>query len=221
MSYAHRWVDGSPVDLPRGKVVCVGHNYAKHVRELGSEMPDEPVLFIKPATSLVEMEARPLVLPEGLGEVHHEIEMAMLVSEPIRDMDAAGARYCIGGYALALDLTLRDVQNRLKEKGLPWERAKAFDGSCPVSAFVDARGVSVRQELSLRLSVNGTQRQQGHTGEMLFPAFELLSHMSRCFTLEPGDIVLTGTPEGVGPLQSGDRLEASLGNILSASATIA
>ncbi len=218
--YRHHWIDGSPIELPVGKAVCVGRNYAEHARELGNAVPDEPVLFMKPASAIVGLD-EPLHLPEGQGAVHHEVEMAVLMGERLRRADAEQARYAIHGYGLALDLTLRELQNRLKEQGQPWERAKAFDGALPLSGFVEARGISIKQNLRVALEVNGELRQHGDTGQMLMPTFALLSHISHCFTLEPGDLVLTGTPAGVGPLASGDRLRMHLGNVLSASATIA
>ena len=220
MSYQHRWIDGSAIDLPVGKVVCVGRNYAEHAKELGNEVPSEPILFIKPATSLAVFDDQ-IVIPSDQGEVHHEIEMAALVREPLKNASAKEVQWSLAGYALALDLTLRDVQSKLKEKGHPWERAKAFDGACPVSGFVDARGVSVRQTLDISLTINGEVRQQGNTAQMLFPTFELIAHMSESFTLEPGDLVLTGTPAGVGPLHRGDQLTAKLGNLLSVTGAIA
>ena len=220
MSYRHRWIDGSDIDLPVGKVVCVGRNYAAHARELGNEVPDTPILFIKPASSLTALD-QPLQLPQGQGEVHHEVEIALLIKEPLRNADAKTALWSMAGYGVALDLTLRDVQNQLKKNGHPWERAKAFDGACPVSGFIDARGVSGKQALDISLTVNGEQRQQGNTSQMLFPVFELIAHMSTVFTLEPGDIVLTGTPSGVGPLHSGDQFKAQLGNILSVEGSVA
>lgn len=218
--YRHHWIDGSPIELPVGKAVCVGRNYAEHARELGHEVPAEPVLFMKPASAVVGL-AEPLALPDHHGEVHHEVEMAVLIGERLRDVDAEQARHAIHGYGLALDLTLRDLQNRLKEQGQPWERAKAFDGALPMSGFVEARGISVKQDLRVALDVNGKARQYGHTGQMLTPTFELVSHISRWFTLEAGDLVLTGTPPGVAALAPGDQLRMHLGNLLSVSARVA
>lgn len=219
MSYQHTWIDGSAIDLPAGKVVCVGRNYADHAKELGNAVPDAPILFIKPASALTPFNDQ-IQIPTGLGEVHHEIEMAVLIGDKLSRATAKEVQWSIAGYGLALDLTLRDIQTTLKEKGHPWERAKAFDGACPVSGFVDARGVSVRQTLDISLAINGELRQQGNTAQMLFPTFELIAHMSESFTLEPGDLILTGTPAGVGPLQHGDKLEAKLGNLLSATGAI-
>ena len=219
MTYQHRWIDGTPIDLPAGKVVCVGRNYADHARELGNEVPDTPILFIKPASALAPFDDS-IRIPADKGEVHHEIEMAVLIGETLSHASAKEAQWGIAGYGLALDLTLRDVQSQLKAKGQPWERAKAFDGACPASGFIDARGVSVRQTLDISLAINGDIRQQGNTSQMLFPTFELIAHMSESFTLEPGDIVLTGTPAGVGPLTSGDALVAKLGNLLTVSGAV-
>ncbi|MBM1142406.1 fumarylacetoacetate hydrolase family protein [Alcanivorax sp. ZXX171] len=213
-AYLHRWIDGSAMDRPVGKIVCVGRNYADHARELGNEVPSQPLLFMKGANALCSLH-EPLVLPEGQGEVHHEVEMVVMIGKRLRgETDLETIRYSIAAYGIGLDLTLRDVQARLKEKGQPWERAKAFDGAAPVSGFVDARGISVRQNLEVSLEINGETRQHGHTGQMLFPTFELLADINRVFTLEPGDLVFTGTPAGVGPLVSGDRFTARLGNIL-------
>ena len=199
----------------------MGRNYADHARELGNDVPDSPILFMKPATSLVSLH-EPLELPKGQGEVHHEVEMVVLIGKRIhRETDLDNVRFSIAGYGVGLDLTLSEVQNTLKEKGHPWERAKAFDGAAPVSGFIDARGISVKQKLNVTLEINDEVRQHGHTGQMLFPTFELLSEISQTFTLEPGDLVFTGTPAGVGPLNSGDKFTARLGNIIQVFGSVA
>lgn len=220
MRYQHCWINGEPIDLPVGKVICVGRNYAAHARELGNAVPEAPILFIKPASSLVPM-APGFTIPCDQGEVHHELEMALLIGERLSHVDAPTAQWSIAGVGLGLDLTLRDLQNSLKQRGQPWERAKAFDGACPMSVFVDARGVSWKQPIEITLEVNGTARQRGDTTQMLFAVFELVAEMSRVFTLEPGDVVLTGTPPGVAALQPGDQLLARLGNTLQVSSTVA
>ena len=220
MNYVHRWIDGSAIDLPVGKVVCVGRNYAEHARELGNDVPDAPILFIKPSTSLVPM-APSFSIPVDQGEVHHEIEMALLVGERLQNCDAEDARWSMAGFGLGLDLTLRDVQNELKKKGQPWERAKAFDGACPVSGFIDSRGVSWKQSIEISLEVNGELRQRGNTTQMLFSVFQLVAEMSRVFTLEPGDVILTGTPPGVAALHPGDHFCARFGNTLKVEGDIA
>ena len=219
--YQHRWIDGSAMNMPVGKVVCVGRNYADHAKELGNETPDAPILFMKPATALTSLH-EPLVLPEGQGPVHHEVEMVVLIGKRIRkETRLDHVRFSVAAYGIGLDLTLREVQNQLKEKGHPWERAKAFDGAAPVSGFIDARGISVKQKLNVTLEINDEVRQHGHTGQMLFPTFELLSEISQTFTLEPGDVVFTGTPAGVGPLNSGDKFTARLGNIIQVFGSVA
>ncbi|WP_238582919.1 fumarylacetoacetate hydrolase family protein [Isoalcanivorax pacificus] len=220
MMYVHKWIDGSEIGLPVGKAVCVGRNYAEHARELGNEVPTEPLLFIKPATALCDLN-EPLVLPQDRGAVHHEVEIVVLIGAPLTRASVDEAHAAIAGYGVGLDLTLRDVQNALKEKAQPWEKAKAFDGAAPVSGFVEARGVSTRQNLSIMLEVNDDVRQHGHSGQMLFPIFPLVAEISRHFTLLPGDLVYTGTPAGVGPLASGDRLVVKLGNFLAVRTSVA
>ncbi|HXH02731.1 MAG TPA: fumarylacetoacetate hydrolase family protein [Candidatus Competibacteraceae bacterium] len=209
MSYEHRYVDGRPVGLPAGKVVCVGRNYLEHIHELNNPVPEQPVLFIKPNTALVGLD-EPLHLPQGQGACHYELELAVLIGQRLGQADEALARSAVAGYGLALDLTLREVQERLKRQGQPWERAKAFDGACPLSPFLPPAALPDPQHVDLALTVNGEVRQQGNTSQMMWGIFPLLAEISRTFTLLPGDVVLTGTPAGVGALASGDRLELIL-----------
>ena len=213
MTYQHRFHDGSACALPLGKVVCIGRNYADHAAELNNPVPTEPLLFMKPASSVVALE-KPFAIPEGLGEVHFETEMSILIGERLCKADEQQAAQAIAGVGLALDLTLRDVQSRLKEKGHPWERAKAFDGACPLSAFVKTIPASELQQQSIVLEVNGASRQNGNSEMMLNPVLPLLSYISQLFTLEPGDVVLTGTPAGVGAVHSADQLQLRLGTHL-------
>lgn len=221
MDYQHYWHDGERIDLPPGKVVCAGLNYALHVQEMNSSAPEEePVLFIKPATALRHLN-RPLHLPADRGAVHHELEIAVLIGKPLTDADEDEARTAISGLGLALDLTLRELQNSLKKAGRPWEKSKGFDGSCPVSDFVPIGQCPPLNRLAIALSVNGEYRQRGNSADMLFPIPRLLLEISRYFTLLPGDIVLTGTPEGVGPLVSGDQLQLSLGPLLTIDTRVA
>ena len=205
--YQHTTLAGERIDLPVGKVVCVGRNYLDHIEELNNEIPAEPLLFMKPATALCEI-SKPLVIPADRGECHNELEVALLIAQPLRDCSneqtAANALYGVG---LALDLTLRDVQQKLKDKGQPWERAKAFDGACPVSSFMPLDASIDLGDLDFSLTINGEVRQQGNTKMMMRDALSLLCAISQVFTLQPGDIVLTGTPKGVGPLHPGDSLQ--------------
>lgn len=208
--YQHRNWQGALLDFPVSKVVCVGSNYTKHILEMGSTPPEEPVLFIKPETALCDIR-QPLVLPQGLGSVHHEVELAILIGATLRQATEEHVSKAIAGYGVALDLTLRDVQSKMKKAGQPWEKAKGFDNSCPVSGFIPASELgSDPQNVSLGLKVNGDVRQQGNTEDMLHKIVPLIVYMSRFFTLRAGDIILTGTPEGVGPLNSGDELDITL-----------
>lgn len=218
--YQHHWIDSTPIDLPAGKAVCVGRNYAAHAHEMNVDVPTQPLLFMKPAAALCHLE-EPLLLPKGQGLIHHEVEMVALIGKRLCAADEVEARAAVTGFGIGLDLTLRELQSHLKEKGHPWERAKAFDGAAPVSRFIDSRGISMRQKLEVSLAVNGNLRQSGHTGLMLFPVYELIAHISQHFTLLPGDLVFTGTPAGVGPLESGDKLQLKLGNILKIDTVVA
>jgi len=212
LTYQHRDNEGNPIDLPVGKVVCVGQNYFAHMQEMQGREVAEPILFIKPATSLVPL-AEPLLIPTDRGSVHHELELAVLIGSPLTQARPENVMTGVWGYGAALDLTLRDIQARLKAAGHPWERAKAFDGACPVSGFTPKGAVTDPQRLSLQLQVNGQQRQQGCTSQMMRTIHQLLAEISAVFTLEPGDIVLTGTPAGVGPLLPGDQLLITLDSL--------
>jgi 2-keto-4-pentenoate hydratase/2-oxohepta-3-ene-1,7-dioic acid hydratase in catechol pathway len=205
---------------PVGKVVCVGRNYADHARELNNPVPAEPLWFIKPGSCVVPMQDS-INIPRNRGSCHHELEVAILIGEKLCQADIAVAGRAIAGIGLALDLTLRDVQATLKDKGHPWEIAKAFDGSCVLSEFVLPATFPDLQKIDFVLQVNGVVRQQGSTAQQLFPVLSLLSIASMHFTLEPGDILLTGTPAGVAALNAGDLLRASLGNALACEVRVA
>ena len=202
-------LDSTPFAHPLGKIVCVGRNYAEHAKELNNPIPKEPILFIKPASSAVQM-AGNIDIPQGQGSVHHELEIAVLIGESLRNASEEEVDAAIAGIGLSLDLTLRDVQSQLKEKGHPWERAKAFDGACPLAEFIKADEFIDLNAIELKLTKNGNLQQQGSSADMLFSILPLIAHMSEHFTLNPGDVILTGTPAGVGPLESGDSLDAEL-----------
>lgn len=217
--YLHQDNLKNPIDLPVGKVVCVGRNYLDHIDEMRSAVPEEPLLFMKPKAALCDM-SQPLVIPLHKGECHNELEVAVLLKHPLCRADKEEAMQSLWGVGLALDFTLRDVQKSLKEKGLPWERCKSFDFSCPVSGFVPISQISDIQDLTFTLTVNGKQRQTGHTALMLHQVAALLSHMSEVFTLEAGDIIITGTPKGVAALHPGDELMATLDGHFSVATTV-
>ncbi|MBF0621909.1 MAG: fumarylacetoacetate hydrolase family protein [Magnetococcales bacterium] len=210
-AYRHSWNNGSDIDLPIGKIVCVGRNYLAHIQELSNPIPDEPVLFMKPSTALVPF-TEPVVVPHGQGACHHELEIAVLINEQLSAVSEKKALESVAGYGLALDLTLRDVQAKMKKKGLPWERAKAFDGSCPMTPFIPADQVEHPQQLTFSLKRNGKIQQNGDARLMMYGIGALIAHISQLFTVLPGDVILTGTPDGVGPLEPGDRLQAVLDN---------
>lgn len=202
------------------KVVCVGRNYADHARELNNPVPEEPLLFIKPGSCVVDMH-EPLNLPKGLGSVHIETEMALLIGAPLSQADEGRCLEAIAGVGIGFDLTLRDLQNELKQRAHPWEKAKAFDGSCPLSEFIVPPVDLNWAAITIELQRNGELQQRGNSADMITPVAPLLSYISRFFTLLPGDVVLTGTPAGVGPIQSGDQLNASLKDLLSVTTRVA
>ncbi|MBW7983285.1 fumarylacetoacetate hydrolase family protein [Enterobacillus tribolii] len=207
--YQHRDWQGTLLELPVSKVVCVGSNYSEHIREMGGSQAPEPVLFIKPETALCDLR-QPVAIPKGLGSVHHEVELAVLIGTPLKQASEDRVARAIAGFGVALDLTLRDIQGACKKAGQPWEKAKAFDGSCPISGFIPEAEFGDAQNADISLSVNGELRQQGNTRDMITQIVPLISYMSRFFTLRAGDIILTGTPQGVGPLVSGDMLTVSV-----------
>ena len=202
-------IKGSEVEYPIGKIVCLARNYVEHIRELGNETPTQPVLFMKPSTAVIGT-GETIHIPAYSQECHHEVELAVLIGGGGKDIPEEEALGHIAGYGVALDMTLRDVQNELKKKGLPWEIAKGFDTSCPLSDFVAIEDGGDPQTLRLRLVINGEVRQDGTTDHMIHTVRQIVSHISAIFTLEPGDVILTGTPSGVGAVRSGDRLQAEL-----------
>ena len=202
-------ITGAATEYPIGKIICIGRNYAEHIKELGNETPSAPVIFMKPASSVIG-EGERIVIPSYSSQCHHEAELAVLIGKAGKNIAAGDALGHVAGYGVAIDLTLRDVQDELKKKGLPWEIAKGFDTACPLSDFVPATDVANPQDLIITLSVNGQLRQNGSTGLMIHGVAAIISHMSSIFTLEPGDVILTGTPAGVGPLQSGDQVVAAI-----------
>jgi 2-keto-4-pentenoate hydratase/2-oxohepta-3-ene-1,7-dioic acid hydratase in catechol pathway len=216
--YRH-FLDGHPSNLPTGKVVCVGRNYVDHVRELNNEIPDSPVLFLKPSTSLVNIH-EPLHIPVHFGECHFETEMSLLIGKKLSNCSLEDAETGIIGIGLSLDLTLRDLQTKLKRSGLPWEKAKAFDGSCPTSNFVSRPLCGDLNHQQIVLYQNNCLMQNDNSSKMLMPAAELVKYITSFFTLLPGDIVLTGTPSGVGPLNFGDTLRVSLSKLISCKTVI-
>ncbi|XP_038057825.1 acylpyruvase FAHD1, mitochondrial-like [Patiria miniata] len=191
------------------KIICVGRNYAAHAAELGNTIPAEPIIFLKPTTAFIT-EGTPIRAPPGCNNLHHEVELGVVISRPGRDIPESSAMDHVGGYTLALDMTARDLQDAAKKKGAPWTLAKMFDTSCPVSGFLGRDEVPDPHNFRLWLKVNDEMRQDGNTSDMIFKIPALLSYISRYMSLQEGDLVLTGTPSGVGPVQGGDVITCGL-----------
>jgi len=198
------------VTLAPGKIVCVGRNYAAHAEEMGAERPVEPILFLKPPTALLDG-GGVVTLPPWSDEVHHEVELVVRIGAEGRDIPAPDAHRFVDGWGVGVDLTARDVQARAKEAGHPWAVAKGFDGSAPVSRLLPVASLDRLSEVEMTLEVGGEIRQRGSTSAMLWTVRELVAFASSRFTLARGDLLFTGTPEGVGPVVSGDRILATAG----------
>jgi 2-keto-4-pentenoate hydratase/2-oxohepta-3-ene-1,7-dioic acid hydratase in catechol pathway len=194
----------SPV-LP-SKIVCVGKNYADHAKELGGEVPAEPVIFIKPSTTVIG-ENDQIVLPTQSTNVHHEVELAVVISHLCKNVDVSRAGEVILGYTIANDVTARDLQNSDGQ----WTRAKSFDTFCPIGPWIETELDPTN--LDLTCEVNGQVRQSGNTSEMVRTAHEMVAWISTVMTLLPGDVILTGTPAGVGPIVNGDIVEVTISGI--------
>lgn len=192
------------------KIVCVGRNYAEHAKELGNAIPERALLFIKPPSSLGSL-TQGVSWNQALGECHYECEICLQIAHPLsQETDPAKALDAIGAVTLGLDLTLRDLQGDLKSKGEPWERAKAFDGACILADWIEADEIGDLQELELILNINGVDRQHGFTKDMIFDIGTLLVEINKSFSLEVGDVIMTGTPAGVGALRANDQLTMKL-----------
>lgn len=204
-AYRHKQFKGENIDLPVGKVVCVGRNYAEHAKELGNPVPQAPLLFIKPKTAIVDF-SQAIAIPENQGACHFETEIAVLIKKDLTKANLVQVADAIWGYGVAFDLTLRDLQNNLKQQGHPWERAKAFDGACPLSFFIEKKYFK-SENICVESYRNDQLAQKVQSENMLWPIKNLIQTMSQHFTLEAGDVVLTGTPAGVAALNSGDKLK--------------
>lgn len=186
------------------RIFCIGRNYAEHVKELGGAPDNECVVFMKPASCVVPV-GETIALPRGRGSVHHEAELVLMLDGGGAGVTTEHALDHVSHFTLGLDLTLRDLQGQLKNKGAPWELCKAFDGAAPLGAWTK-RSDQPLEALEFTCHVNGQLRQHGNTRDMLFPVPRLIHILSRTWSLEAGDIVFTGTPAGVGPLKTGDKV---------------
>jgi len=190
------------------KIVCIGRNYVAHIRELQNEVPDSPVVFLKPPSSIISSGGQ-IVIPPASNDVHHEVELVVEIGVQCRNVPVEDAMSVVRAYAVGLDLTARDLQSTAKKKGLPWTVAKGFDTFAPLGPLAPAAGIDPGN-LDIRLEINGTLRQEGNTSLMIFPLPALIAYVSSVFTLMPGDLLYTGTPEGVGPIARGDRLVGAI-----------
>jgi fumarylpyruvate hydrolase len=203
-------IAGSDQRFPVRRIFCIGRNYAEHAREMGAVVEkDVPLFFCKPADAVVT-DGADVPYPQATADLHHEVEMVVALGAGGRDLSPDAAAGLVWGYCVGLDLTRRDLQAVAKAKSHPWDVAKAFDHSAPVSALVPAANAAVDAGTVLRLTVNGELRQHTTLGEMVHSVPEILAALSRLFELEPGDLVFTGTPAGVAALQRGDRFHAEL-----------
>lgn len=191
------------------KIFCIGRNYAEHAKEMNAALPKAPVFFLKPATAIIH-DGGTILIPPISKELHHEVEMTVLIGTGGKNISRESAFSHVAGYGIGLDMTLRDVQSEAKKQGLPWTLAKGFDTSAPLSSFCSAKNVADPHNLEVTLSVNGSTRQRSNTKNFIFKIDELIAYISQFFTFERGDVMYTGTPEGVAQVIKGDRLEARL-----------
>lgn len=196
-------------DVKVGKIICLLRNYRAHAAEMKSEPPKEPYFFIKPSTSIVH-DGGAIVIPSQSKNVHHEVELAVVIGKTATRVQKARAMEHVSAYAVLLDMTARDIQDEAKKAGRPWSAAKGFDTFAPVSAAVPAGRFPDPHKLEIWLKVNGEFRQKGSTSQMIYDIPTVIEYVSHIMTLEPGDLIATGTPEGVGPVKAGDVVEAGI-----------
>lgn len=190
------------------KIICIGRNYTEHIKELGNDKPDEPVIFMKPDSAILRNNDA-FYIPDFSQDVHHEVEVVIKINRVGKSIEQKFAGKYYDEIGLGIDFTARDLQSKLKAKGLPWEKAKGFNSSAPISPFISKEGLDM-SNLDFRLDINGETVQKGNTSLMLYPIDEIIAYVSQYFTLKKGDLIFTGTPKGVGPVKIGDRLQGYL-----------
>jgi len=208
----YKFKDGVKREITIGKLVCLARSYKKHAQEMNSDIPKEPVIFLKPASSVI-FNGDTINIPKMSKHIHHEVELGIVIGKKCKLVQKKDALNYVLGYLVALDITARDIQSEFKKKGWPWTIAKSFDTFAPISEVVLKEYVSNPQNLDITLQVNGKLKQKSNTSFMIFSVEEIIEFISKVMTLEPGDLILTGTPEGVDEIKKGDILEAKLGNI--------
>ena len=191
------------------KIICIGRNYAEHAKELGNDIPDEPVIFMKPKSALLQVHT-PFYYPEFTNELHYECELVLRVCKNGKYIQERHASNYYNGITVGIDFTARDLQDEAKKKGLPWEKAKAFDNSAAVGKFIDITPDINKKNINFSLLKNGEQVQKGNSADMIFNFDAIVANISNYFSLNIGDIIFTGTPAGVGECVVGDELEALL-----------
>ena len=191
------------------KIICIGRNYTAHAKELNNPVPKEPVIFLKPDTALLP-KSMPFFYPSFSKDVHYEAELVVKIDRVGKNISQKFAHKYYSELTVGIDFTARDLQQECKQKGLPWEKAKAFDGSAPVGRFIPKENFQNLNDLNFSLKVNGENKQQGNTANMLFSIDAIIAYISQFFTLKIGDLIFTGTPEGVGPISINDSFEAFL-----------
>ncbi|MCJ7552241.1 MAG: fumarylacetoacetate hydrolase family protein [Ignavibacteriaceae bacterium] len=199
-------------EIPIGKIVCVGRNYVEHIKELGNEQHEKPVIFLK-TTSSVIYSGDKIIYPSFSNDMHHETELVLLIGAAVNKATETEAQKAIEGYGVGLDMTLRDVQNELKKKGHPWTIAKCFDTSTVLSDFISSEDYKLNLTETITLKVNGEIRQNDQLSKMIFNPTQIVEYISSLMTLEPGDLIFTGTPKGVSKVNRGDKLEAEIEGI--------
>jgi 2-keto-4-pentenoate hydratase/2-oxohepta-3-ene-1,7-dioic acid hydratase in catechol pathway len=192
------------------KIICIGRNYVDHAKELNNPVPAEPVVFIKPDSAILQTD-KPFFIPEFTNDVHHELEVVVKINRVGKHIQKKFAHKYYDSFTVGIDFTARDLQSELKAKGLPWEKAKAFDGSAPIGKFIKLAVQEDINNTSFSLTKNGEVVQQGNTKDMLFSIDSIIEHVSKYFTLKIGDLIFTGTPAGVANVKIGDTLEAFVG----------
>jgi len=193
------------------KIICIGRNYTEHAKEMNAAVPTEPVFFLKPDTAIIK-DNQPFYYPDFSKEIHHEVELVLKINKPGKNIELLFANKYYDEIGIGIDFTARDIQAKCKEKGLPWEKAKAFDGSAPIGKFIDKKKIADLNNLNFNLKINGSTVQIGNSKDLLFSFDTVIAYVSKFITLKTGDLIYTGTPEGVGPVKIGDKLEASIEN---------
>lgn len=192
------------------KIICIGKNYAEHVKEMKGKVPKEPLFFMKPDTALIK-DNQPFYIPDFSNELHHEVEIVLKISKNGKYIDEKFALNYFEEIGIGIDFTARDIQAECKQKGLPWEKAKAFDGSAPIGKFINKNNFKNLSAIEFHLDINQKTVQHGNTKDLIFSFAKIISYISKFVTLKTGDLIYTGTPEGVGAVKAGDKLSAFIG----------